>query len=483
MKPLAACFLLLVMCCRVFAQPIPGFGPPDDKKPIVGFGLKAEILLNIEAAHWEHTIGYMKRMDKDLSGYLERDELKHFNDVQFREADLNGDGRFSFYEKALEDLAARERGAIGRRKRSEVRLIDGQQVTANDRQQAADTIKKYDKNGNGVIEDSEIPMDWRISIPPRLDANGDRRITLREMERRWGEYRQERARRHEWWTNLAPEGRKESNRTWELSAAIIRKYDRDKNNALGPIEWRNVPGDVSSADKNGNGFIVVMELSDWMLEKLHGQSGTIELKPGVPEWFIEKDDNFDGQVTLREYTTSLKPSIVAAFRRHDRNGDGIITEAECRESITAKDRYTNDRERVMEPRLGVVSDIVVAEDIVIADIDVQFAARHNGPEQFSAILTSPSGQSVELFNGKGKRWRGSDFMDTILDDEAPTSITNANPPFEGIFQPDGVGQRKTSLSAFYGKPARGTWRLELRTSTSPQPGVFHGWSLLIERRR
>ena len=187
-------------------------------------------------------------------------------------------------------------------------------------------------------------------------------------------------------------------------------------------------------------------------------------------------------MTLREYTSSLKPSIVAAFRRHDRNGDGIITEAESHESVTAKERYTNDRERVMEPRLGVSSDIVVPDNITIADIVVQFAARHNGPEQFTAILTSPSGQSVELFNGKGKRWRGSNFIDTILDDEAPSSITNASPPFEGIYQSDGVGQRKTSLSAFYGKPARGTWRLELRTTTSPQPGVFHGWSLLIEPR-
>ena len=207
MKRLTAALIVLVLCSRVDAQPIPGFGPPDDKKPIVGFGLEAEIMLTIEAAHWAHTIGYMKRVDRDRSGYLERDEVKHFSDGLFRKSDINGDGRLSFHEKALEDLDFHRQTTAGRRRRTEIRIIDGQEVTAADRQQAASTVKKYDKNENGIIDASEIPGDWRTQSLHLTDRNGDGRVTLREMERRWTEYRTERARRPQWWTELAPEAR------------------------------------------------------------------------------------------------------------------------------------------------------------------------------------------------------------------------------------------------------------------------------------
>lgn len=477
--------LLLGLCfaASAQAQPVPGFGPPDNKKPIVGFGLQAEIMLDIEAAHWEHTIGYMKRADKNRSGFLERDEVEHFSDRQFRESDIDGDGRLNFYEKALEDLDARQQGQVGRRKRTETRIIDGIAVDPAHRQSAIDTMKKYDKNQNGVIDANEVSEDWRTRDLSLTDRNGDGRVTLRELERRWAEHRMESAARNKWWRELALDKRAASDRTWELAAAIIKRHDRDKNNALSSNEWRNVPSDISSADTNGNGYIVVMEFSDWMLKHIESQPATVKLNVSVPEWFVERDVNFDGQVLLSEYTTSLKPSIIAEFRKFDRNGDGVITTKESQQPVTDKERFTNDREIVLEPRLGGSSEIVIPHDITIADIDVQFFMRHRDPEEYRGILTSPSGHKVELFNGKGKRWRGSNFVDTVLDDEAATSITQANPPFNKTYQPEGVGQRKSSLSAFYGKPARGTWRFDLVTTTANLPGILHGWSLIIKPRR
>ena len=53
------------------------------------------------------------------------------------------------------------------------------------------------------------------------------------------------------------------------------------------------------------------------------------LPNGLPDWFLEKDVNGDGQVTMAEFTANWTPDKVAEFARYDLNHDGIITAAEC----------------------------------------------------------------------------------------------------------------------------------------------------------
>jgi len=53
------------------------------------------------------------------------------------------------------------------------------------------------------------------------------------------------------------------------------------------------------------------------------------LPKGLPDWFLEKDVDGDGQITMAEFTTNWTPDKVAEFARYDLNHDGIITSAEC----------------------------------------------------------------------------------------------------------------------------------------------------------
>jgi hypothetical protein len=53
------------------------------------------------------------------------------------------------------------------------------------------------------------------------------------------------------------------------------------------------------------------------------------LPKGLPDWFLEKDVNGEGQVTMAEFATNWTPAEVEKFNRYDLNGDGIITAAEC----------------------------------------------------------------------------------------------------------------------------------------------------------
>ncbi len=51
--------------------------------------------------------------------------------------------------------------------------------------------------------------------------------------------------------------------------------------------------------------------------------------PGLPKWFLDKDLDGDGQVTMAEFATEWTPELLDQFNRYDLNHDGIITAAEC----------------------------------------------------------------------------------------------------------------------------------------------------------
>ncbi len=53
------------------------------------------------------------------------------------------------------------------------------------------------------------------------------------------------------------------------------------------------------------------------------------LPEGLPDWFIERDLNMDGQVTMAEFAGEWTDEKVEKFLRYDRNNDGIITVEEA----------------------------------------------------------------------------------------------------------------------------------------------------------
>ncbi len=65
------------------------------------------------------------------------------------------------------------------------------------------------------------------------------------------------------------------------------------------------------------------------------------------------------------------------------------------------------------------------------------------------------------------------FTNTILDDEATTSITEGVGPYTGRYVPI------EPLSAFDGTNVRGAWRLEIQDTSTGNVGVLNSWRLLI----
>jgi subtilisin-like proprotein convertase family protein/Ca2+-binding RTX toxin-like protein len=124
------------------------------------------------------------------------------------------------------------------------------------------------------------------------------------------------------------------------------------------------------------------------------------------------------------------------------------------------------------PDLGrTVSRIEVAEDLTIADLNVTLDITHTFDGDLVASLLSPAGTRVQILNRNGGA--GSDFIGTVLDDEATRTVAGGQAPFTGRFRP------AESLSAFDGESAQGTWTLTIRDRAGADEGTLNLWSLCI----
>jgi subtilisin-like proprotein convertase family protein len=124
---------------------------------------------------------------------------------------------------------------------------------------------------------------------------------------------------------------------------------------------------------------------------------------------------------------------------------------------------------VSEP---VTSTLFVPDSITILDLDVALNISHTYVEDLIVDLTSPEGTTVNLFGGIGGG--GENFTDTVLDDDAATSINSGSPPFTGSYKPNEF------LSAFNLEDGQGTWTLTV-TDTYPaaDSGMLNSWSITI----
>ena len=126
------------------------------------------------------------------------------------------------------------------------------------------------------------------------------------------------------------------------------------------------------------------------------------------------------------------------------------------------------------PDEGTVTSTLVIDDMgVIEDLNVKVNISHGWDSELDVYLISPDDTRVELFTDVG----GSqdDFIDTILDGEAPQSITGGSAPFTGPYRPEG------SLDDLVGKEIQGPWVLEVTDDSWFGSGTLNSWSLMIDK--
>jgi len=121
---------------------------------------------------------------------------------------------------------------------------------------------------------------------------------------------------------------------------------------------------------------------------------------------------------------------------------------------------------------GVNSTLSIGAAGTIGDMDVRLTSlTHTYDGDLIISLASPAGASITLINQRGGS--GNDFVNTVLDDEAATTVATGAAPFTGSYRPD------EALSVFDAEALAGTWTLNVADIASTDTGTLNSWALDI----
>jgi len=189
-----------------------------------------------------------------------------------------------------------------------------QELEQRVRQYAQSLLRQYDANKNGVLERDE----WQNmrGSPEKADRNNDGVITLEELTAREFERNQ-----------LAISGGSPS------------------SSSGGSSGWTSTSSGAASSASGGSGSSTRSSggRSTWggqsrssSTSSKSGQPGRVRfltplerLPKGLPDWFVQKDANEDGQVSMAEFAVEWTDAKATEFQKYDLNNDGIITPEEC----------------------------------------------------------------------------------------------------------------------------------------------------------
>ena len=157
------------------------------------------------------------------------------------------------------------------------------EVTPEDENEAAQWLRRMDRNRDGFLEKSELSS--RMSGNPLdFDRNKDGKLSQSELAVRYARRRT---------------GEEEARREQQRERTQTRSRDSDSE-----------PPDLFSGRRS------------------YRSTSSREVE-GVPGTFTDKDADGDGQVTMAEFADDWTDDVVASFFESDFNRDGVITAAEA----------------------------------------------------------------------------------------------------------------------------------------------------------
>ena len=172
--------------------------------------------------------------------------------------------------------------------------------------------------------------------------------------------------------------------------SLFAKYDQNQDGKLQQKEWEQFQGHPELIDLDGDGVVTRDELIDWIADygrrrnqsmgvpAIHTAKGMVEsgkksepdeqadvarvnsesesgavtagprrrdlqyfvpakrLPAGLPDWFLTRDLDGDGQLTVAEFSPMGLAAELAEFAAYDLNADGILTAKECVRKATGK---------------------------------------------------------------------------------------------------------------------------------------------------
>jgi len=190
---------------------------------------------------------------------------------------------------------------------------------------AQSLLRQYDANKNGVLEKSE----WsKMSMDPSSgDKNKDGVLSLDELT--------------EWlvaYTQSRYGGRKpEPSTTTSTTSTTASSTPSSTSSSTYSRPVTSTTTSVSGASSSGSSYAsrpaftpsASSSLNSAPAKKSYRILSPAERLPrGLPDWFLQKDANRDGQVSMSEYSGTWSDEAAAEFAKYDLNNDGVITAEE-----------------------------------------------------------------------------------------------------------------------------------------------------------
>jgi hypothetical protein len=197
---------------------------------------------------------------------------------------------------------------------------DVSSIPAKIRRYAERVVKKLDRNGSGALE----AVEWTLlpGDPRQIDANHDGVITVDELAAYLARY----ARLHPFrdeataWRHLPQPP--------PMIFQPVTPADHPPAGAAAGQEGMPASAAGSSADGGPAARGKSTEKGQVLEDLRRGRKYYVSpaaLPSGLPDWFIERDKNGDGQLTLDEFAPDGSAAERRRFHELDKNGDGVIT--------------------------------------------------------------------------------------------------------------------------------------------------------------
>ncbi|TAN71371.1 MAG: hypothetical protein EPN17_01670 [Methylobacter sp.] len=239
------------------------------------------------------------------------------------------------------------------------------------------------------------------------------------------------------------------------------------------------PLSIAVADVNGDGkadLATANSLSDNVSLLLGNGSGGFAAKTNVavgtgPTSVSVADFNGDGKADLAT-ANSTNGSVSVLLNTTKNAGGAMLTIIDVPEASPSHQQFVT-KPFIAIPDAGAISSTLNVNGMSgpITDLNVSVNIDHSWDMDLDVYLVTPSGQQIELFTDVGGG--GSNFTNTILDNEASMPIANGSAPFIGSYRPEG------DLASAYGIDPNGIWTLKVSDDSLLNVGVLNSWTLDI----
>lgn len=158
--------------------------------------------------------------------------------------------------------------------------------------------------------------------------------------------------------------------------SMLAQYDKNKNGRLEKNEWSRLRGSPKESDRNGDDILDLDELTNHLAaygsrrvdvrssrarsagKSTYGSGNPGEahrslrfltpqerLPKGIPDWFLRRDADLDGQISMAEFSTVWPSGKLKEFNDLDLNRDGLIVPNECLQATKDETRVGGGRGR------------------------------------------------------------------------------------------------------------------------------------------